>query len=51
MAALFEQNKNQVAAVIIELVAGNMGVVLPEESFLKGVQQLCKEHNALLDSR
>lgn len=48
VAALFEQNKNQVAAVIIELVAGNMGVVLPETSFLKGVQQLCQENNALL---
>ena len=46
--ALFEQNKGEVAAVIIELVAGNMGVVLPTTEFLQGVKTLCEENNALL---
>ncbi|MBR0404015.1 MAG: glutamate-1-semialdehyde 2,1-aminomutase [Eggerthellaceae bacterium] len=46
--ALFEGNPGQVAAVIVEPVAANMGVVLPGEGFLEGLRALCDEHGALL---
>lgn len=45
---LFDQNPSQIAAVIVEPVAGNMGVVLPKEGFLKGLEEICHEHGALL---
>ena len=45
---LFEQNKDEIAAIIVEPVAANMGVVLPEEGFLQGLRQLCTKHRALL---
>ena len=45
---LFEANYSQVAAVIVEPVAGNMGVVPPEEGFLPGLRRLTEEHGALL---
>jgi glutamate-1-semialdehyde 2,1-aminomutase len=45
---LFEQYKNEIAEVIIELVPANMGVVLPNDGFLKNVQKVCKENGALL---
>lgn len=45
---LFENNKNEIAAVIVEPVAGNMGVVPPEKDFLKGLRELTQEHGALL---
>lgn len=45
---LFEANKNQVAALIIEPVAGNMGCVLPQQDFLKNLRQLCTENGTLL---
>ena len=38
--ALFEQFPDQIAAVIVEPVAANMGVVLPEEGFLQGCRLL-----------
>jgi glutamate-1-semialdehyde 2,1-aminomutase len=46
--ALFESNKNEIAALIIEPVAGNMGCVPPKEGFLQSLRQLCDENNALL---
>ncbi|MEO4004491.1 glutamate-1-semialdehyde 2,1-aminomutase [Flavobacterium sp. CAU 1735] len=46
--SLFEANKNEIAAIIIEPVAGNMGCVPPQEGFLKGLRTLCDEHGALL---
>ena len=46
--ALFESNPGQVAAVIVEPVAANMGVVLPAPGFLEGLRALCDEHGALL---
>ncbi len=46
--ALFETNKDQIAAVIIEPVAGNMGCVPPRDGFLQALRQVCDEHNALL---
>ncbi len=45
---LLEANKNEVAAVIVEPVAANMGVVPPKEGFLQGLRKLCDEHGALL---
>ncbi|MCR5863245.1 glutamate-1-semialdehyde 2,1-aminomutase [Flavobacterium sp. J372] len=45
---LFEANKGEIAAIIIEPVAGNMGCVPPLEGFHEGLRQLCDEHGALL---
>ena len=45
---LMEQAKDQVAAVIVEPVAANMGVVLPDEGFLQGLRDLCDKNNGLL---
>ncbi|HCL02423.1 MAG TPA: aspartate aminotransferase family protein, partial [Lachnoclostridium phytofermentans] len=45
---LFEQNKDEIAAIIVEPVAANMGVVLPEEGFLQGLRELCTKHGAVL---
>ena len=45
---LFDESRDNVAAVIIEAVAANMGVVPPSEGFLKGLRALCDKHNALL---
>ena len=46
--ALFEANKNEIAAIIIEPVAGNMGCVPPREGFLQSLRQLCDENDTLL---
>jgi glutamate-1-semialdehyde 2,1-aminomutase len=45
---LFEQYPDSIAAVIVEPIAGNMGVVPPEDSFLGGLQSLTRQHGALL---
>lgn len=45
---LFRHNEGQIAAIIIEPVAGNMGCVLPENSFLQKLRTLCDQHGALL---
>lgn len=45
---LFAANDGQVAAVIVEPVCANMGVVLPESGFLHGLRVLCDEHGAIL---
>ena len=45
---LMEANPGQVAAVIVEPVGANMGVVLPEKGFLEGLRKLCTEQGALL---
>ena len=46
--ALLDNNHNQVAAVILEPVVGNMGCVLPEPGFLQGVRDLCTKHGVVL---
>jgi glutamate-1-semialdehyde 2,1-aminomutase len=46
--ALFEANKNEIAAIIIEPVAGNMGCIPPKEGFLQSLRQVCDENNSLL---
>lgn len=45
---LFLKNNGRIAAVIIEPVAANMGVVLPDEGFLKSLFELTRENNALI---
>ncbi len=46
--ALFEANKDAIAAIILEPVAGNMGCVLPAPGFLEGLRNLCDQYGALL---
>jgi glutamate-1-semialdehyde 2,1-aminomutase len=45
---LIEANKNEIAAIIIEPVAGNMGCIPPVEGFLEGVRELCTANGILL---
>jgi glutamate-1-semialdehyde 2,1-aminomutase len=45
---LVEQHKNELAAIIVEPVAGNMGCVLPQPGFLEGLRQICDEEGMLL---
>ncbi len=46
--AAFARHGGEVAAVIVEPVAANMGVVPPEPGFLEGVRELCTEDGSLL---
>lgn len=46
--SLFEVNKNEIAAVIIEPVAGNMGCIPPLEGFLGDLRKVCDENDTLL---
>lgn len=41
-------NKGQIAAIIVEAVAGNMGCIPPKEGFLEGLRQLCTQNEILL---
>ena len=45
---LFNEHKDKIAAVIVEPIAANMGVVLPKEGFLQGLRDLTRKHGALL---
>ena len=45
---LIEANKNEIATIIIEPVAGNMGCIPPKEGFLEGLRQLCDKQSILL---
>ncbi len=45
---LFADYKDKIAAVIVEPVAANMGVVLPKEGFLQGLRELTRKNGALL---
>lgn len=45
---LFEKYNNQIAAVIVEPVAANMGVVPPADGFLEGLRNITKKYNSLL---
>lgn len=45
---LISHNKDEIAALIIEPVAGNMGCVLPKEGYLEGLRELCDEHGIVL---
>jgi glutamate-1-semialdehyde 2,1-aminomutase len=44
----FDKFGPEVAAVIVEPIPGNMGVVVPEESFLKGLRKITRDHGSLL---
>ena len=46
--ALFAANQNEIAAIIVEPVAANMGVVPPQPGFLQGLRDICDEHGSLL---
>ncbi len=45
---IFEEAAGSIGALIVEPVAGNMGVVPPAEGFLEGLRELCDEHGAQL---
>lgn len=45
---LFEANAGEIAAIIIEPVAGNMGCIPPQDGFLDGLKNLCDAHGTLL---
>ena len=45
---LVEVNEDQIAAIIIEPVAGNMGCIPPTKAFIRGLRQLCTDHGILL---
>ncbi len=44
---LVAENKNEIAAIIIEPVAGNMGCILPHQEFLEGLRKICDEENII----
>jgi glutamate-1-semialdehyde 2,1-aminomutase len=46
--SLFEANKNEIAAIIIEPVAGNMGCISPKKGFLEALKAVCIDNEALL---
>lgn len=48
VARVFDAEPDRIGAVIVEPVAGNMGVVPPREGFLRGLQQTCRAHGAIL---
>lgn len=45
---LFEQQGKSIAAIMLEPIQGEAGVVVPDEGYLAGVARLCKKHNILL---
>lgn len=46
--ALFEENRDEIAGVILEPVVGNAGFIAPDAGFLEGLRELTHEHGALL---
>lgn len=48
VAALFEKYDDDIAAIIVEPVAGNMNCVLPRQGFLSGLRELCDRYGAVL---
>lgn len=45
---LLKKNKDKVAAIIVEPVAGNMGCIPPDPGFLQGLRKLCDQHQTVL---
>jgi glutamate-1-semialdehyde 2,1-aminomutase len=45
---IINDNKDEIAAIILEPVVGNMGCVLPDPGYLKGLRDLCDKHNIIL---
>lgn len=48
LADAFEKFGPEIAAVIVEPIPGNMGVIVPDEAFLKGLRDITREHGAVL---
>jgi glutamate-1-semialdehyde 2,1-aminomutase len=48
VSGLISENQNQIACIIIEPVAGNMGCIPPAEGFLQALRELCDSHGILL---
>jgi glutamate-1-semialdehyde 2,1-aminomutase len=46
--ALFDRHRHQIAAVIVEPIAGNIGVVAPRDGFLQGLRDACSRNGVLL---
>ncbi|OWW26131.1 glutamate-1-semialdehyde-2,1-aminomutase [Zobellia sp. OII3] len=46
--ALVEANKGEIATIIIEPIAGNMGCIVPSDEFIKGLRELCTHEGILL---
>ena len=46
--ALIQANPNEIACIIVEPVAGNMGCIPPQKGFLEGLRDLCTQNNILL---
>ena len=44
----FKQHPDQIAAVIVEPVAGNMGCIPPQTGFMEGLRKLCDDHQTML---
>jgi glutamate-1-semialdehyde 2,1-aminomutase len=45
---LVAENKNEIAAIILEPVVGNMGCILPEPGYLEGLRKICDDENIVL---
>lgn len=46
--SLIQEHKNEIAAIILEPVAGNMGCILPEPGFVEGLRRICDEEQIVL---
>jgi glutamate-1-semialdehyde 2,1-aminomutase len=46
--SLIQEHKNEIAAIILEPVAGNMGCILPEPGFVEGLRRICDEGQIVL---
>lgn len=45
---VFAEKPDSIAGIIVEPVAGNMGVIVPETSYLQGLKDICEEHGSVL---
>ena len=45
---LFAQNEGEIAAIIVEPIAGNMGCIVPKPAFIQGLREICTKNGALL---
>jgi glutamate-1-semialdehyde 2,1-aminomutase len=45
---IFQENKDEIAAVILEPIVGNSGFIKPDKEFLEGLRQVTKDNGALL---
>jgi glutamate-1-semialdehyde 2,1-aminomutase len=45
---IIEEHQNEIAAIILEPVAGNMGCIPPKKGFLQGLRELCNQNDILL---